>query len=90
MLKILQTHQLLKCVALVLQMTPLALQKLGAPRPLEAALMACLWVAAKLEECRLNLPSATKVWLLQYFRNLRQEIRQSPTIPPTSSSSDHV
>lgn len=34
---------------------------LGAGRPWESMLVGCLWVAAKLEECRRGVPTATKV-----------------------------
>lgn len=37
---------------------------LGAERLWEAMLVGCLWVAAKLEECRRGVPSATKVGVL--------------------------
>ena len=37
---------------------------LGATQPVETAVLACLWVAAKLEECRRGLPAASKVGLL--------------------------
>ena len=33
----------------------------GAAKPFETALAGCLWVAAKMEECRRGLPNATKV-----------------------------
>jgi len=43
------------------QLTARRLAACGAARPFEAALAGCLWVAAKMEECRRGLPNATKV-----------------------------
>jgi len=40
---------------------PEALQAAGAAQPWQAALLGCFWVAAKLEERRRGLPSASKV-----------------------------
>ena len=37
---------------------------LGAERPYETILVGCLWVAAKLEECRRGVPTASKVGVL--------------------------
>ncbi len=36
----------------------------GAADPFATALVGCLWVAAKMEECRRGLPNATKVGAL--------------------------
>ena len=43
------------------RLTARELAACGAPRPFETALAGCLWVAAKMEECRRGLPNATKV-----------------------------
>ena len=43
------------------RLTARRLAAFGAARPFEAALAGCLWVAAKMEECRRGLPNATKV-----------------------------
>lgn len=45
----------------LLQVQPAKLLAAGAPQPWQAALLGCLWVAAKLEERRRGLPSASKV-----------------------------
>jgi len=37
---------------------------LGAEKPWETMLLACLWLAAKLEECRRGVPTASKVGTL--------------------------
>jgi hypothetical protein len=37
---------------------------LGAEKPWETMLLGCLWLAAKLEECRCGVPTASKVGAL--------------------------
>ena len=49
----------------LLQMTVEGLQPLRAARPLEVALAGCLWIAAKMGECRRGLPTASKVAILK-------------------------
>ena len=49
---------------LLLQISIAYMQMLGAERPWETMLAACLWLAAKLEECRRSVPTASKVGLL--------------------------
>ena len=37
---------------------------IGAERPWETMLLACLWLAAKLEECRRGVPTASNIGAL--------------------------
>ena len=44
-----------------LQVSIAYMHLLGAEKPWETMLLGCLWVAAKLEECRRGVPTASKV-----------------------------
>lgn len=45
----------------MLQVSIAYMHLLGAEKPWETMLLGCLWLAAKLEECRRGVPTASKV-----------------------------
>lgn len=48
----------------VLQVSIAYMHLLGAEKPWETMLLGCLWLAAKLEECRRGVPTASKAGAL--------------------------
>lgn len=50
--------------AISLQVSIAYMHLLGAEKPWETMLMGCLWLAAKLEECRRGVPTASKAGAL--------------------------
>lgn len=55
---------LLSVLLNVLQVSIAYMHLLGAERPWETMLLGCLWLAAKLEECRRGVPTASKTGAL--------------------------
>ena len=63
------------------RLTASRLAACGAARPFETALAGCLWVAAKMEECRRGLPNATKVTFIHQLILLK--------LPPSACTLSH-